>query len=49
MEVLHIDNFRLLGITVTAMISFVFHMKKVKQGGPIVVHSETCVNELFDP
>jgi MFS transporter, DHA2 family, multidrug resistance protein len=34
----YIDNFWLLGVTVLAMIPFVFLMKKMKPGGPIAVH-----------
>jgi MFS transporter, DHA2 family, multidrug resistance protein len=34
----YIDNFRLLGVIVMIMIPFVFLMKKVKRGGPMVVH-----------
>jgi len=34
----YIDNFKMLGVAVLAMIPFVFLMKKVKPGGPIAVH-----------
>ena len=34
----YIDNFKLLGVAVLAMIPFVFLMKKVKPGGPMAVH-----------
>ena len=34
----YIDNFKLLGVAVLAMIPFVFLMKKIKPGGPIAVH-----------
>jgi DHA2 family multidrug resistance protein len=34
----YIDNFWLLGVTVLAMIPFIFLMKRVQPGGPISVH-----------
>ncbi len=34
----YIDNFKMLGVAVLAMIPFVFLMKKVKPGGPMAVH-----------
>ena len=34
----YVDNFWMLGVAVTAMIPFVFLMKKVKPGGPMAVH-----------
>jgi len=34
----YIDNFWLLGVTVMAMIPFVFLMKRVKRGGPMAAH-----------
>jgi MFS transporter, DHA2 family, multidrug resistance protein len=34
----YIDNFKLLGVAILAMIPFVFLIKKVKPGGPMAVH-----------
>jgi DHA2 family multidrug resistance protein len=34
----YIDNFKMLGVAVLAMIPFVFLMKKVRPGGPMAVH-----------
>ena len=34
----YVDNFWMLGVAITAMIPFVFLMKKVKPGGPMAVH-----------
>jgi MFS transporter, DHA2 family, multidrug resistance protein len=34
----YIDDFRLVGVAVVAMIPLIFFMKKVKPGGPIAVH-----------
>ena len=34
----YMDNFWLLGVAVLAMIPFVFLMRRVKPGGPMVAH-----------
>src|ERR1700752_994528 len=38
----YIDNFKMLGVAVLAMIPFVFPMKKVKPGGPMAVHESAA-------